>query len=75
MTVNPNPRSAAGQLLGYSLEVSEFLHQLLVSPPGTSVTLEVFEDVGTTAPSDDAVAIQTKSALDGNPIADRARDL
>jgi C-terminal domain 7 of the ABC-three component (ABC-3C) systems len=74
MPVNLNPTSAAGQLLGYSLQVSEFARQLLVAPAGTVVSLEVFEDVGTTSPSGESVAIQTKSVLDGNPIANRARD-
>jgi len=75
MPPDSNPTSAAGQLLGYSLQVSEFVRQLLLAAPGTVVSLEVFEDVGTTDPDGTITSIQTKSVLDGNPISDRARDL
>ena len=65
---------APGQLLGYSLQVTECLRQLLVASPGTTVSVETFEDVGITSPSSQKTAIQTKSSLTGNPIADRAID-
>ena len=66
---------APGQLLGYSLQITECLRQLLVAPPGTTVSVEVFEDVGLTSASEQKTAIQTKSSLTGNPIADRSIDL
>jgi len=35
-----------GQLLGYSLQITECLRQLLIAQPGAIVSVEVFEDVG-----------------------------
>jgi hypothetical protein len=48
---------------------------LLEARPGTTVTLEVFEDVGSETRTGQKRAVQTKSALSQNPIADHAVDL
>lgn len=72
MESQTNSSQAPGQLLGYSLQVTECLRQLLVASPGTTLSVEVFEDVGLTSASDQKTAIQTKSSLTGNPIADPA---
>ena len=69
-----NPARPPGQLLGYSLQVTEYLRQLLIASSGTTVSVEVFEDVGLASASDQKTALQTKSSLTGNPIADRAID-
>lgn len=66
-----NPQ-AAGQYLGYSLQQTLFLMLLLQSSKGHAVSLEVFEDVGEEQPSGRRKAVQAKSALDGNPVSDRA---
>ncbi len=44
-------------------------------PPGTLVSLEVFEDVGALAPNSGVVASQVKSGLVKNPLTDRSIDL
>ncbi len=42
---------------------------------GTTLSLEVFEDVGTVTEVGDTLASQTKSALETNPVRDKAIDL
>lgn len=64
-----------GQLFGYSLQTTRAVVRLLEAPAGSSVSLEVFDDVGVEAPGGDKVAEQTKSAGQKNPIADRSVDL
>jgi hypothetical protein len=63
------------QFFGYSLQAIRFLHLLLEAPPGTLVSLEVFEDVGALAPNGGTVASQVKSGLVKNPLTDRSIDL
>ncbi|MCA1050988.1 hypothetical protein LCM14_14315 [Priestia aryabhattai] len=64
-----------GQYLGYSLQGTRFLVKLLEAETGTAVSLEVFDDIGTENNSGKKIAEQGKSALVGNPIADRSKDL
>lgn len=69
-------RQVPEQYLGYSLQTVRFLTLLLTLPPSASVSLEVFEDVGSDdATSNQRLASQVKSALVKNPISDRATDL
>lgn len=63
-----------GQFLGYSLQTSECLRQLLEAKSGTIVSVEVFDDVGVELPDGTKNAIQTKSALASNPISDRSEE-
>lgn len=67
--------NAPGQYLGYSLQTTRFLARLLDADLDSSVSLEVFDDVGVETPEGRRVAEQTKSALTCNPVADHARDL
>jgi len=73
MVTESAPRSpnVPGQHLGYSLQVTECLRQLLLAPPGALVSVEVFEDVGITNVVEQ-MALQTKSALASNPISDHS---
>jgi hypothetical protein len=64
-----------GQFLGYALQITECLRQLLIASPGTTVSIEVFEDVGAQSSDGNQIAIQTKSSLTANPIADRSVEL
>lgn len=63
------------QFLGYSLQPTRLLDLALDSPPGTLLSLEVFEDVGAESASGEHLASQTKSGLVKNPISDHALDL
>jgi hypothetical protein len=60
---------------GYSLQAQRMLVRLLNAEDDTVVSLEVFEDVGVENSSGNRIAEQSKSTLDGNPVADRAKDL
>jgi len=64
-----------GQLFGYSLQPIRLLSLALDSAEGTTLSLEVFEDVGTVTEAGDTLASQTKSALETNPVSDKAIDL
>src|ERR1035441_5547008 len=64
-----------GQLFGYSLQAIRLLSLALDATPGTVLSLEVFEDVGTVDKTGMAFASQTKSGLETNPVSDRAVDL
>jgi hypothetical protein len=63
-----------GPFLGYSLQTTECLRQLLLGSPGTVVSVEAFEDVGVQDADGTTKAIQTKSALESNPIANRSAE-
>lgn len=63
------------QFFGYSLQAIRFLHLLLEAPPGSTVSLEVFEDVGMLGPNGNALASQVKSGLVKNPLTDRSVEL
>jgi hypothetical protein len=64
-----------GQLFGYSLQAIRLLSLALDASPGTVLSLEVFEDVGAVDDKGNALASQTKSGLETNPVSDRAVDL
>jgi hypothetical protein len=64
-----------GQLFGYSLQAIRLLNLALDAAPGTTLSLEVFEDVGAVDDTGKALASQTKSGLETNPVSDRAVDL
>jgi hypothetical protein len=64
-----------GQLFGYSLQAIRLLSLALDASPGTVLSLEVFEDVGTVDETGKTLASQTKSGLETNPVSDRAVDL
>jgi hypothetical protein len=64
-----------GQFFGYSLQPIRLLSLALDAAEGTTLSLEVFEDVGTVAEAGDTLASQTKSALETNPVSDKAIDL
>ena len=66
---------APGQYLGYSLQTTRFLVRLLEAQPDWTISLEVFEDVGTETAEGKKLAEQVKSALEGNPVSNRAIDL
>ncbi len=64
-----------GQHLGYSLQTTRCLALLLEAAPGSSVSIEVFEDVGLEHPDGTRVAEQDKTARRGNSVTDRSPDL
>lgn len=66
---------APGQHLGYTLQETLLTHYLLDTPRGCVLSLEVVDDVGIASPDGTAVAVQSKSALVGNPIADHSLQL
>jgi len=64
-----------GQLFGYSLQTTRMLQRLVTAKSGDIVTVEVFEDIGVQSPNGFKVAEQAKTALDRNPVSDKAEDL
>jgi hypothetical protein len=75
-TLRPRRRTqAAEQFWGYSLQGVRLLHLLLESPESSTISLEVFEDVGREQPGGVTLASQTKTALVRNPVTDRSVDL
>jgi len=66
---------APEQYWGYSLQAVRFLQLLLEASPGTTVSLEVFEDVGKKDQDGTTFASQTKTGLAKNPLSDRALEL
>jgi hypothetical protein len=64
-----------GQLFGYSLQPIRLLSLALDAAEGTTLSLEVFEDVGAVDEFGNAFASQTKSALGTNPVSDKSIDL
>lgn len=64
-----------GQLFGYSLQTTRMLQRLLGANSGDIVSVEVFEDIGVESVGGFKVAEQTKTALDRNPISNKAEDL
>lgn len=73
-----SPRKSAqvpGQLFGYSLQPIRLLSLALDAPTGATLSLEVFEDVGSVDSSGNALASQTKTGLESNPISDKSVDL
>ena len=66
---------APGQYLGSSLQATRFLIGLLEAAPECTISLEVFEDVGTETAEGNKLAEQAKSTLQGNPVSNHAIDL
>jgi len=71
----PLKATAAGQYLGYSLQQLRLCHHLLRAPDGDTVSLEYVDDVAVHRSNGTLLLEQSKSALSGNPAADRAEDL
>lgn len=71
----PLKTAAAGQYLGYSLQQLRLCHHLLEAPDGATVSLEYLDDVAVHRSDGTLLLEQSKSALSGNPAADRAEDL
>ena len=63
---------APGQALGYSLQYTLLAHLLLTAEEGSYCSLEVLDDVAVQTPDGETRLTQSKSALGGNPVADRA---
>lgn len=78
MTKSPKtkrPRKSSnvpGQALGYSMQFTRMAAMLFESGPGGLVSFEVFDDVGEDSADGTRTFVQTKSALQGNPLADRS---
>lgn len=51
------------------------LQRLISAKSGDIISVEVFDDVGLQAPSGFKIAEQTKTAIDRNPVSDKAEDL
>jgi hypothetical protein len=66
------PATAAGQALGYGLQYTRLTAILLDASPGSRCSLEVLDDVAEELASGETKLGQSKSALTGNPVADRA---
>ena len=73
----PKKKSAQvpGQYYGYSLQCTQCISQLLAVAPGSTVSVEVLEDVATQSATGEVELIQVKSGLDTNPISNRSVDL
>ena len=69
------PATAPGQALGYGLQYTRLTALLLQSAEGTFCSLEVLDDVASESSTGDVTLNQTKSALSGNPISNKAIDL
>lgn len=70
------PKSAApGQYLGYALQPVRLCFHLFDAPAGASVSLEHLDDVAVHLPDGQYILEQSKSALSGNPAADRSVEL
>jgi len=67
--------TAAGQLLGYTLQLPRALCRLLEVGPGGAVGVEVLGDVTAYLPNGDSINEEDKSSVQGNPLTDRSTDL
>lgn len=75
-TMQKPPKSAApGPYLGYSLQQLRLCRYLLRVPNGDKVSLEHLDDVAVHRADGTHLLEQSKSALSGNPISDRAEEL
>src|SRR6185295_6570558 len=66
------PATAAGQLLGYSLQLTRLTAMLLNATEGSACSLEVLDDIAEQTVDGGTKLAQSKSALTDNPVADRA---
>ncbi len=71
----PLKTSAAGQYLGFSLQQLRLAYHLFRIPDGDFASLEHLDDVAVHRADGSIVLEQCKSALSGNPAADRSADL
>ncbi|MBN2702873.1 MAG: hypothetical protein JXR23_01550 [Pontiellaceae bacterium] len=67
--------TAAGQLLGYSLQFPRALCHLLQIPSGGIVGVEVLGDVTTFFPEGIVLTEEDKSSIGSNPLTDRSSNL
>ncbi len=67
--------NAAGQLLGYTLQIPRALYHLLRCGPGESVCIEVVGDVATKMRNGEVLTEEDKSSLSGKPVTDKSVDL
>ncbi|NCB25999.1 MAG: hypothetical protein EOM62_11095 [Bacteroidia bacterium] len=75
MTVRTSPTTAAGQLLGYSIQFPRALCRLLQTGPEGAVGVEVLGDVDAYAGSGMVISEEDKSSVVCNPLTDRSTDL
>ena len=61
-----------GQLLGFSLQVTRLTHLLIQAEAGSRGSLEVLDDVAIEDAHGVTTAVQSKSALTGNPLSDNS---
>ncbi|TAT84806.1 ABC-three component system protein [Rhizobium ruizarguesonis] len=71
----PLKTSAAGQYLGFSLQQLRLAYHLFRIPDDDLASLEYLDDVAVHRADGSIVLEQCKSALSGNPAADRSADL
>ncbi|TPK97636.1 hypothetical protein FJ567_18880 [Mesorhizobium sp. B2-4-16] len=71
----PLKATAAGQYLGYSLQQLRLCHHLFKAPDGDTVSLEYLDDIAVHRSDGTTLLEQDKSALTGNPAADRSEEL
>lgn len=69
------PSTAPGQTLGYGLQYTRLTAMLLTSSEGSSCSIEVLDDVAEERATGEVHLVQSKSALTGNPVSDRAMPL
>lgn len=67
--------TAAGQLLGYSLQFPRALSRLMQVGPRGAVGIEVLGDVDAYLPGGSVVCEEDKSSVSGNPLTNRSTDL
>ena len=67
--------SAAGQLLGYSLQFPRALVHLLQSSEGDIVSVECLGDVARELVDGEVVSEEDKSSVSSNPVTDKSTDL
>ncbi len=64
-----------GQFLGYSLQVTRLTDLLIQAKSGSRGSLEVLDDVALVDADGKTTAVQSKSALTGNPLGDNSSAL
>ena len=67
--------TAAGQLLGYQLQLQRALVHLLQSGRGSSVSIEVTGDVSVLLNNGGSIEEEDKSSVNSNPVTDKSTDL
>ncbi len=67
--------NAAGQFLGYVLQIPRALFYLLKAGPGDVVCVEVVGDVALLAAAGHIIAEEDKSSVNTNPLTNKSKDL